>query len=73
METIQTPEREELRRLLGREPGRWRTEELVHNRLNAATGGIWRLSSDGWSFVLKLLERGVDPSGRCATSDDPRH
>jgi hypothetical protein len=73
MTAIQTPEREELRKLLGREPGTCHAEELVHNRGNAATGGIWRVRGDGWSFVVKLLRRGHDPSGRWETSDDPQH
>jgi hypothetical protein len=49
-------------------------EPLVHNRGNAATGGIWRVARDGGTAVLKIATPGrPDAAAHWATGEDPGH
>ncbi|WP_233604614.1 phosphotransferase [Micromonospora sp. HM5-17] len=49
-------------------------EALTHNALNAATGGIWRVTRNGRSAVLKIATPGRDRGlPQWASSDDPGH
>jgi hypothetical protein len=59
-------------------PG-WTAVELSHNPLNATTGGIWRVTRDHDTAILKILTPpgpvavgGAAPA-HWATSDDPGH
>jgi hypothetical protein len=53
----------------------WSAEPLVHNPLNGATGGIWRIQRDDGPAVLKILTPPGRPEAPAhwATSDDPGH
>jgi hypothetical protein len=48
---------------------------LVHNTNNAATGGIWRVTGDGGTRVLKVARPpgAVDPDAAWPTSAEPAH
>jgi hypothetical protein len=54
-------------------PG-WTAEELLHNTGNEATGGIWRVTRDDGSAVLKISVPGRDGAvPHFATADEPGH
>jgi hypothetical protein len=54
-------------------PG-WSAEALTHNPANAATGGIWRVSRDSGTAILKLAVPPAPGAPRAwATSTDPGH
>jgi hypothetical protein len=54
-------------------PG-WTAEELLHNTGNEATGGIWRVTRDDDSAVLKISVPGRDGGvPHFATADEPGH
>lgn len=63
----------ELASVLGRASD-WRATALTHNRRNEITRGIWRVTLEGGSAVLKIVtrRRGV-ADARWAASDDPAH
>jgi hypothetical protein len=63
---------EELAELTGR-TGSWTLEPLVHNPKNAVTAGISRVSTDGWSAVLKVVSLGRTSESHWAASHDPSH
>ncbi|MEU9291277.1 hypothetical protein AB0D57_43335 [Streptomyces sp. NPDC048275] len=65
--------RAEVREVLGSAPERAAFAPLVHNPANGVTGGVWRVTADDRSAVLKVLTRTKDTSARWAASDDPRH
>jgi len=52
------------------EPGTWRAEQL-YDPVAAATAGLWRVSGDAWSVVLKLIHHGHDRHPRWPSSTDP--
>ena len=50
------------------------TEELLHNAMNGATGGIWRVTRDDGTAILKIATPpGADRSHRFAAGDEPGH
>ena len=51
------------------------TRELLrHNEGNAATGGIWRVTTDSRSRILKVAQHGEVAEGSAwHTSDEPTH
>ena len=51
----------------------FRNEPLVHNTLNQATGGIWRVHGPDGTAIRKEAVRGTAGPPRWRTSDDPRH
>lgn len=60
-----------VRRAFGRAPGATTAVSLAHAQINPSTAGLFRLSGDGWSLVLKVVHspaggatpRGVAPAG----------
>jgi hypothetical protein len=63
---------EELAELTGRTVS-WTVEPLVHNPKNAVTAGISRVSTDGWSAVLKVVSPGRAGEPHWAASHDQSH
>ncbi len=53
-------------------PGRWRSKKL-YDPVASATAGIWRVSGDRWSVVLKLVHHGRDGHPNWISSTDPDH
>jgi hypothetical protein len=53
-------------------PGRWRSRKL-YDPVASATAGIWRVSGDGWSVVLKLVHHGRHGHPNWLSSSDPGH
>jgi hypothetical protein len=51
-------------------PGPWRSEKL-YEPVASATAGIWRVSGDGWSVVLKLVQHSDDGHPNWLSSADP--
>ncbi len=51
-------------------PGRWRSEKL-YDPVASATAGLWRVSGDGWSVVLKLVHYSRDGHPNWLSSADP--
>jgi hypothetical protein len=52
-------------------PGRWRSDPL-YEPVASATAGIWRVSGDGWSVVLKLVHHSGDghPNWQAGAAED---
>ncbi|MFK4102063.1 aminoglycoside phosphotransferase [Streptomyces sp. NPDC019531] len=46
---------------------------LTHNSLNGVTAGVWSVTADERTAVLKVLTRTKDSADHWAASDDPRH
>jgi hypothetical protein len=60
-------------RLTGsREPGPWRSDTL-YEPVASATAGLWRVSGDDWSVVLKLVHHSPDGHPHWLSSTDPDH
>lgn len=53
-------------------PGRWRSKKL-YDPVASATAGLWRVSGDGWSVVLKLVHHGSDGHPNWQSSRDRDH
>jgi hypothetical protein len=53
-------------------PGRWRSKKL-YDPIASATAGIWRISGDRWSVVLKLVRHGEGGHPNWLSSEDPDH
>ncbi|HXQ61601.1 MAG TPA: phosphotransferase [Acidimicrobiales bacterium] len=51
-------------------PGPWRSKKL-YDPVASATAGIWRVSGDGWSVVLKLVHHSRDGHPNWLSSADP--
>ena len=59
-------------RALGRPPGAYRVESL-YRPVASASAGIWRVTGDDWSLVLKLLRRGPGGHENWQAGDDEGH
>jgi hypothetical protein len=53
-------------------PGRWQAKKL-YDPVASATAGLWRVSGDGWSVVLKLVRHAHDGHPHWLSSRDPDH
>lgn len=53
-------------------PGPWHSKKL-YDPVASATAGIWRVSGDRWSVVLKLVHPGRDGHPNWIASTDPDH
>jgi hypothetical protein len=63
----------EVREVLGVPAGKAVFEPLTHNPWNGVTAGVWRVSAEGRSAVLKVLTRTEETSVAWSASNDPRH
>jgi hypothetical protein len=53
-------------------PGRWQSKKL-YDPIASATAGIWRVSGDGWSVVLKIVAHGDSGHPNWQSSAEPDH
>jgi hypothetical protein len=72
-----TVERAELAQVVERltgaaQPGPWRSQKL-YDPIASATAGIWRVSGDRWSVVLKLIRHADGGHPNWLSSEDPDH
>jgi hypothetical protein len=66
----------ELSRALGREVTDYTTEPIEPElRLHSVTGGVFRVTADGSSLVVKIVRRAADPDPEAlwTSGDDPAH
>jgi hypothetical protein len=64
---------EVVERLTGRtKPGPWKSKKL-YDPIASATAGIWRVSGDQWSVVLKIVHHGEGGHPQWLSSTDPAH
>jgi hypothetical protein len=63
----------EISRVFGTSAG-WSAECLIHNPRNAVTAGVWRVTVDNQTAILKILTRSNNAgAGAWSASDEPSH
>ncbi|MFE9093410.1 aminoglycoside phosphotransferase [Streptomyces sp. NPDC007264] len=62
-----------VREIFGTSAGKAVLTPLAHNPGNGVTAGVWRVTAEDRSAVLKLLTRTKEATAQWTASDDPRH